>query len=767
MDPLTSQRAPPKAESLLKYDFEKDDATCERLGFRCPVKVFEVVNADAVASAPGRRDAVQAKDLRDDKKSRAAIRRLFPCMPIDSAETILEHGFQKGSGRVGRTTTLDEDRKVKLAVEAHIRHNFTPYEKLLRERKEGDLSDDRRREKARAIIRPKILEILAQWSSNLLLDVVTPPTSVIVASALEVATAVIRSTSPIIGDTVTRSYHTRQAVRSTSELSVQMATLENSIHARGPRWKIRKRSEDASLIAPTTTRTSSQTSARTAEDIRSPQKVSNVTLTTATAKDDTPTIPRAALLEAPMHASMSTQNLFRHGPPSAKHHSSLGERSKTLLFETSTHTNEITQESSQEIVKKILNPSAEHRESSSASFNSSSALNRKRHHEDNEDTMSVKRPRHQPALASLHGEQPLRPMDTECSSIGDPLPSHGNAGLYIDFDAMHLDEKVEPLIIAKDDSSASSLPVESISRTVADQLPHSGVLEREQLDMSISKRVVDVRHEVRSRLLKSVVRLPKQQSRTLPGQPEQCRLTQIKALLNGHRARCLFDLKNWKRDFQLFAKFSETRQINVILAEFRENLLEGRMDYNFIFVEHVGKAHKNAVGETFSNHPKRSTTTKDKHVIDDMVGQARKDYSKIKADPYYENTLSAERSWAAWLVFENGPKQGLRDALQKRQLEMTGDNGSSKEKVFEILNDEEDDEDAVESEISDNGVVSHDLSSLSERPVHRPGQDHLVNPFLARPKRDMGLDGASDFAPAEKEKKTSPSDKENSLAIIG
>ena len=724
--------------------------------------MHEEVNADAVASAPGRRDAVQAKDLRDYKKNRAAIRRLFPCMPIDSAETILEHGFQKGSGRVGRTTTLNEDRKVKLAVEAHIRHNFTPYEKLLRERKDGDLPDDRCRENARATIRPKVLEILAQWSSNSLLGVVASPTSVIVASASEVATVVIRSTSPIVGGAVTRSYHTRQAVRSTSEQSVQMATLENSIHSRGPRWEIHKRNEDASLVVPTTTGTSSRTSAKAAEDITSPQKGSHATLTTATTKDYTPNIPRAA--EAPMHASTSKQNVFRPGPPSAKHDSSLGEISKTRLFETPTHTTEITQESSQQILKKISSHSAEHRETSSASFRSSSALNRKRLHEDNKNIMLMKRPRRQQVFASVHGEQALRAMDIEISPVGGPLPIYGNAELYIDFDAMHLDKIAEPVIIAKDNSGVSSSQIKSISRTVADQIPQSGILEREQLDMSISKRVEDLRHEVRSRLLESVVRRPKYQPRTLPGQPEQRRLTQIKALLGGYKAACLVDLRNWKRDFQLFAHFTKSRQTNVILAEFRENLLAGRMDYNFVLVEHVGKAHKNTVGQKFSKHPQRPTAVKAKHVLDNMVGQARKDYAKIKADPYYENTLSAERSWAAWLVFENGPKQGLRDALQKRQLEMTGDNGSSKEKVFEILDDEEDDEDAVEGEIPDNDVVSRDLSSSSKR---RPGQDRLVNSFLARPRAEMGLDGASDFASPEKEENRNPSDKENGLAIIG
>lgn len=52
-------------------------------------------------------------------------------MPAESLEVILDHAFLKGSGRVGRTSTKTDERKVILAVEAHIRHTCTPYEQLL------------------------------------------------------------------------------------------------------------------------------------------------------------------------------------------------------------------------------------------------------------------------------------------------------------------------------------------------------------------------------------------------------------------------------------------------------------------------------------------------------------------------------------------------------------------------------------------------------------------------------------------------------------
>lgn len=52
-------------------------------------------------------------------------------MPKETLKIVLEHAFLKGSGRVGRTAMISDEKKVLLAVDAHIRHVHTPYEKLL------------------------------------------------------------------------------------------------------------------------------------------------------------------------------------------------------------------------------------------------------------------------------------------------------------------------------------------------------------------------------------------------------------------------------------------------------------------------------------------------------------------------------------------------------------------------------------------------------------------------------------------------------------
>ena len=52
-------------------------------------------------------------------------------MPEAACTDILEHGFQKGSGRVGRSQKLENRLKVQLAVNAHIRHRLTLYDSIL------------------------------------------------------------------------------------------------------------------------------------------------------------------------------------------------------------------------------------------------------------------------------------------------------------------------------------------------------------------------------------------------------------------------------------------------------------------------------------------------------------------------------------------------------------------------------------------------------------------------------------------------------------
>lgn len=76
---------------------------------------------------------MQVRDAKDLSKSRELLKSEFPLMPKETLKIVLEHAFLKGSGRVGRTAMISDEKKTLLAVEAHIRHVHTPYEKLLDE----------------------------------------------------------------------------------------------------------------------------------------------------------------------------------------------------------------------------------------------------------------------------------------------------------------------------------------------------------------------------------------------------------------------------------------------------------------------------------------------------------------------------------------------------------------------------------------------------------------------------------------------------------
>ncbi|CAG8108335.1 unnamed protein product [Penicillium salamii] len=129
------------------------------LGIRVPEEIHTTVLASAAATKESRANAVESRDKKDLSKSRALLEAEFPLMPAETLQIILEHAFLKGSGRVGRTGRISDEKKVLLAVEAHIRHVHTPYETLL----EGGVG----RMKAREMVRGSILAVERAWQGLL------------------------------------------------------------------------------------------------------------------------------------------------------------------------------------------------------------------------------------------------------------------------------------------------------------------------------------------------------------------------------------------------------------------------------------------------------------------------------------------------------------------------------------------------------------------------------------------------------------------------
>ncbi|EKG13004.1 protein of unknown function DUF2293, partial [Macrophomina phaseolina MS6] len=141
-----SVSAPPKNNATA--DPEKISFHVNRLGFYFPNKIVDLAtewlgitisgprprskNGSGFTQGLGRRLKAYV-DLSEEDRVRAAMRDLFPRMPEESLEAIVEHAFAEGAKRVGNATNLTLERRVQMAVLAHVRHKHTDYDKLLKE----------------------------------------------------------------------------------------------------------------------------------------------------------------------------------------------------------------------------------------------------------------------------------------------------------------------------------------------------------------------------------------------------------------------------------------------------------------------------------------------------------------------------------------------------------------------------------------------------------------------------------------------------------
>ena len=116
--------------------------------------------ADAELRARQRARAAERRDAQEPAfiaKVTDAIRAQYPGCPADESARIAAWACEKHSGRVGRTAAAKEldPEPLRLAVIAHIRHEHTPYDRLLM--RHGD------RRLARQEVHSRIAGILARW----------------------------------------------------------------------------------------------------------------------------------------------------------------------------------------------------------------------------------------------------------------------------------------------------------------------------------------------------------------------------------------------------------------------------------------------------------------------------------------------------------------------------------------------------------------------------------------------------------------------------
>lgn len=127
----------------------------QHLGIRCPIHIFTSVTAMEEATRSQRAVNVQRRDDAVASEFRRTITEIFPRIPSAETSKIVERAVKKHSGRVGRAGNLDIRKKVRLAVRAHIRHQHTDYDKLLRQ--------GMARGKARTTVNSKITEKATSW----------------------------------------------------------------------------------------------------------------------------------------------------------------------------------------------------------------------------------------------------------------------------------------------------------------------------------------------------------------------------------------------------------------------------------------------------------------------------------------------------------------------------------------------------------------------------------------------------------------------------
>jgi hypothetical protein len=86
-------------------------------------------------------------------------RERYPWGPGGEETRIAEHACEKSSGRVGRTAAAKsfDDESIDLAVIAHVRHNYTEYDRLLA--RGWDRID------AREIVQAEVVRTIERWKA--------------------------------------------------------------------------------------------------------------------------------------------------------------------------------------------------------------------------------------------------------------------------------------------------------------------------------------------------------------------------------------------------------------------------------------------------------------------------------------------------------------------------------------------------------------------------------------------------------------------------
>ncbi|GAP89973.2 putative alanine and arginine rich protein [Rosellinia necatrix] len=154
-DPYLTRHCRRQTQEAHQVVYVVVDDKKKQIGIRVPIHIQASVKRSEIETRSTRKQLVRKSDESLEKHFREAILARFPRIPHDELPKIIHRATAKGKGRVGRTGTIGMDGKVRLAVQAHIRHTKTDYDGLLRNGTE--------REEARRLTLQKALDILKEW----------------------------------------------------------------------------------------------------------------------------------------------------------------------------------------------------------------------------------------------------------------------------------------------------------------------------------------------------------------------------------------------------------------------------------------------------------------------------------------------------------------------------------------------------------------------------------------------------------------------------
>ncbi|MBE0447208.1 MAG: DUF2293 domain-containing protein [Actinobacteria bacterium] len=141
----------------------------ERQGLLVEAQALEKAEEECLADEDIRERRREREATRKDELDRryvdqfaARVRELFPGCPAGREREIAEHACLKYSGRVGRSASakaLDE-KAIRLAVVAHLRHRETKYDELLAKGYD--------RWEARTAVEKTVHQVLQKWETQAL-----------------------------------------------------------------------------------------------------------------------------------------------------------------------------------------------------------------------------------------------------------------------------------------------------------------------------------------------------------------------------------------------------------------------------------------------------------------------------------------------------------------------------------------------------------------------------------------------------------------------